>query len=347
MNQNLENISPTPVAKQNLKKQFIKNTIFALGGMIVVTLLLPNFFPKKENLEEEKPSVTSTDTTQHLTAPQLIKPPEEEKKPFLLADIKPSLNINKEDEKLEKMRLAAPMSVMGENSSVKNRDSQSAILGNNQNDTNTQFMNQLNATHAPIVEASTIAHPSTTLAQGTIISATLETRIQSDLPGMIRAVTANNIYSEDGSNLLLPKGSRLIGQYTNAILQGQERVFVVWQRAIRPDHIDIQLTSPGTDALGTAGISAAVVDKHFFEQFGMSALFSLISAGAANVGVDKNVDADSKISYQEAVSQSFAQTAEQTLQQKGSIKPTLIIHQGTKINVFVARDLDFWRTLFN
>lgn len=344
MNQNLDNASPTPVAKPNQKKQFIKNAALALGGMILVTALIPSLFPKKEKLEDEKTSVTTPDTTTHLTAPQLIKS-EPEKKPFFLADIKSS-EVNEEDTKLEKMRLAAPMNAIGENSSVKNGSSQSFVLGNNQNDANTQFMNQLNQTQTPVVEATTIAHPSTTLAQGTIISATLETRIQSDLPGMIRAVTANNIYSEDGSTLLLPKGSRLIGQYTNAILQGQERVFVVWQRAIRPDHIDIQLTSPGIDPLGTSGIGAAVVDKHFFEQFGMSALFSLISAGAANVN-DSTDSLHSKASYKEAVSESFAQTAEQTLQEKGTIKPTLIIHQGTPINVFVARDLDFQQALLN
>jgi len=120
---------------------------------------------------------------------------------------------------------------------------------------------------------------------------------------------------------------------------------VVWQRLIRPDHIDIQLNSPGTDALGAAGMSADHIDRHFFEQFGTAILLSIISASAANVGVNSQDQFNSAAAYREALANSFSQTAQNTLRATGTISPTIYIDQGKVISVFVARDLDFYNEL--
>lgn len=255
-----------------------------------------------------------------------------------------------ESDKLYKMRLIAPVLVYsGNNSNLTTaaNTSNNVLDGSNPQDANSQFMQNVSHTSVSTAEATRIAHPDTTLTQGTMIWATLETRIISDLPGMVRAVTSADIYSDDGSQILIPKGSRLIGQYSSGIAQGQNRIFVVWQRLIRPDHIDIQLNSPGTDTLGTAGIGADGVDYHFFQQFGTAALLSLIGAGAANVGVNPNDDYNSQASYRAAVAESFSQSAQDSLQSTGAIKPTVYINQGDKISVFVARDLDFHDVLAN
>ena len=261
-----------------------------------------------------------------------------------------------ETDKLVRMRMVAPTTVYsaGGSSSASSstaspatKKSDSNVLGGAgaSSDENSQFMSKVSASAAPIASATRIAHPATTLAQGTMIWATLESRIVSDLPGMVRAVTSENIYSEDGTLVMLPKGSRLIGQYTSAIAQGQQRVFVVWQRVIRPDHIDIQLNSPGTDGLGAAGVGADVIDNHFMEQFGTAALLSIISAGAANVGVGSQDQFNSASAYREGLSNSFSQTAQNVLKSKGTINPTIYINQGHAVSVFVARDLDFYNEL--
>ena len=109
------------------------------------------------------------------------------------------------------------------------------------------------------------------------------------------------------------------------------------------DHIDIQLNSPGTDALGAAGIEADSVDRHFMEQFGTAALLS--SVGAANVGVGSQDQFNSASAYREGLSTSFSQTAQNVLRSKGVINPTIYIDQGRVVSVFVARDLDFYNEL--
>ncbi|MFX4581744.1 TrbI/VirB10 family protein, partial [Acinetobacter baumannii] len=68
------------------------------------------------------------------------------------------------------------------------------------------------------------------VAQGTFIRGVLETAVQSDLPGMVRATVTENVWSFDGRRVLIPAGSRLIGEYKSGIAQGQTRVFVVWTR---------------------------------------------------------------------------------------------------------------------
>ena len=80
-----------------------------------------------------------------------------------------------------------------------------------------------------------------TITVGTIIQGVLETAIHSDLSGLLRAVVADNVYSFDGAYILIPKGSRLVGQYRNGLSLGQERVFVIWTRVMRPDGVYLDL----------------------------------------------------------------------------------------------------------
>jgi type IV secretion system protein VirB10 len=244
------------------------------------------------------------------------------------------------------MRMVAPASVYSAGSST-GADSVSSngeftLGGVDTRDPNSRFMVSVSQSKAPIVRATHILHPETTLVQGAILQATLEPRIVSDLPGMLRAVVSDDVYSDDETEVLIPKGTRLVGQYSSGILPGQNRIFVIWQRLIRPDGIDILLNSPGTDQLGGAGIVASGIDHHFFEQFGTAALLSVIGAGAANIGVKPTDQLNSSSAYREAIAESFSQSAQNTLQNTGQIKPTLYVNQGAKISVFVARDLDFY-----
>ncbi len=335
----IEEPSPTPVAKPIKGKRHAKKLLAAVLAVGLLTIFLSNH-------HEEKPNKPNTELTQEeiltLPTPQLPKADFPKKLPS-----PDELKQQMEDEKLQKIRMLAPGIMFAADESKRGPSTASNngnILGDN--NSNAQFMSRVGDHQAPVVMASHIQHPGFTLAQGTLIWATLETEIASDLPGMVRAVTSQNIYSEDGTEVLLPRGSRLIGQYTSSIAAGQERVFVVWQRAIRPDHIDIQLNSPGTDPLGTAGMGADMIDHHFWSQFGNALLLSMIGASTATVGVNNAQDPfNSAAAYREALSNSFSESASNSLESNGSIKPTIYVNQGKKISVFVAQDLDFFNEL--
>lgn len=355
-NENKDYESTSPVAETNGKKADLKTKLIFIA---VVSILIGGLlFTHYRRTQEAKPATQeeTAPSALHLEAPQLSSLQQELKeiKQNVQAQRLPPITREESpEEKLTKMRMVAPSTVysagngsVNASTAAQEASTNAAVLGGNgKGDDNTQFMARVSSSAAPSTQATRLAHPSTTLAQGTMIWATLETRIVSDLPGMVRAITAENIYSEDGSTLLIPRGSRLIGQYTNAIATGQQRVFIVWQRLIRPDFIDIQLNSPGTDTLGAAGLGADAINKHFFEQFGSSILLSIIGAGAANLNVSSDDQFNSASAYREALANSFSETAQNTLKAKGDIAPTLYINQGKPISVFVARDLDFYNQL--
>lgn len=166
--------------------------------------------------------------------------------------------------------------------------------------------------------------------QGKFIAAVLETAIQSDLPGMIRAVVREDVYSEDGKQVLVPAGSRIVGEYRSGLVRGQTRVAVIWHRVSRPDGVDITIASPGTDSLGVAGLTGDV-DSHFFARFSGSVLLSLIDV----YGKSKNNQTV------EVVGSDMKDASTIALQNSINIPPTVHVDQGTPIKVFVARDLSF------
>lgn len=212
-------------------------------------------------------------------------------------------------------------------------------------DANTQFMNQVSAQNSNVAMATLMGPLNFIIAEGSFIHAILEPATNSDLPGNLRAVVSEPVYSEDGTRVLVPQGSRLVGQYKSGMLQGQSRIFVVWTRAITPDGISVQLGSPGIDSIGVAGMGADEIDRHFWERFGTASLLSLLGAGAADLGVNGQDVNNSAATYRTAIANSFAQSAEQSLQQENMIAPTLKTYQGKPIMVFVAHDLNFQQAM--
>jgi type IV secretory pathway VirB10-like protein len=172
-----------------------------------------------------------------------------------------------------------------------------------------------------------------TAPQGTIIPGVLETAINSDLPGFTRAMVSRDVLSFDGKAVLIPRGSRIIGQYKSAVSLGQSRAFIIWTRVIRPDGVSIQIGSPGTDELGRGGL-AGDVDRHFFRRFSGSILLSVLNAGVASVA--KTPSTQISIGSPGAA----AGLANSALQ-GDAIPPTIRVAQGEAINIFAARDLDF------
>jgi type IV secretion system protein VirB10 len=209
------------------------------------------------------------------------------------------------------------------------------------NDPNEAFANSVSDKSVERVEAASIPYRDDTVTQGTLISGVLQTAINSDLPGMVKANVSQDIYGNSGEKLLIPKGSTLVGQYSAGISMGQERVFVMWTRLIRPDGVSVMLGSPGTDQLGTAGMGADILQTHFWERFGGATLVSIVGGTIATAGVSESEGYNSASNYRMMMSDNFQQSANATLLSTLNRKPTIIIHQGDKINVFVNRDLSF------
>jgi len=190
------------------------------------------------------------------------------------------------------------------------------------------------AENAPATAAH-IGDLSSTVIEGTLIAGVLETAINSDLPGFTRAVVSEDVRSFDGTEILIPRGSRLIGQYRSGLAIGESRAFVVWTRLILPNGVAIKLGSPVTDTLGRAGLGGKV-DRHFLERFGSAILLSIIGAGAEILAAESGNNA--VVITSSAQAYGVAQTA---LQSSVNIPPTIRIAQGSPIRIFVARDLIF------
>jgi type IV secretion system protein VirB10 len=173
------------------------------------------------------------------------------------------------------------------------------------------------------------------LPKGAFIDCTLETAIDSTLPGMTTCVTATDTFGVDGSTVLIERGSKLVGETRGEVAQGRSRIFVLWTEARTPTGVIVPLASPGTDELGRSGLSGDV-NRHFFQRFGAAILISVIN-GAMQAAVTSGNSGGSVI-YNPSGSQDVLT---EVLKSTVNIPPTVTKNQGDRIQILVARDLDF------
>jgi type IV secretion system protein VirB10 len=189
------------------------------------------------------------------------------------------------------------------------------------------------------------------IPEGTLIPGILETAINTDLPGQIRAITSQDVYSFDGRRILIPTGTRLIGEYQSEVTRGQKRIFVIWTRLLRDDGVTVRLNSIGTDSLGRSGLTG-LVDNKWRERFGSAILLSIVGAGSSyltgygsgSYSSSGNGDSDSDRAAElarETIAQTFSDMANQALAENLKIPRTISVHQGERIFVYVRQDLDF------
>jgi len=182
------------------------------------------------------------------------------------------------------------------------------------------------------VNAEYFQNPGTTIPKGTVIQAVLETALDSTRPGFARAIVSRDVFGFDGKQILVPKGSRLVGEYKADLATGQKRALIQWQRLMRPDGAIINLDSPSADPLGRAGVKGKV-DGHFFERFSGAMLQSVLEIGVQLA--TQSVARDNYIVALPGATQNLSGTAPEKIQ------PTLKVRQGASVSVFVSRDLDF------
>lgn len=175
------------------------------------------------------------------------------------------------------------------------------------------------------------------LQAGAVISAAMITGIRSDLPGQITAQVTGNIYdSPTGRVLLVPQGTRVIGQYDNSVQFGQSRILLVWNRLIFPNGRSIVLElQPGADTEGYAGLQDGV-DYHWWDLAKAAALSTLLGVGA-ELGADDN---DRLIqAIRDGGQDTINDAGQQIVRRQLGITPTLTIRPGFPVRVIVTRDL--------
>ena len=193
--------------------------------------------------------------------------------------------------------------------------------------------------------AQFLDHPEALLVRGTYIRCVLETRIVTDIPGFTSCVVTEPVYSIDGRNLLLAKGSKLSGRYdTDA---NGPRIAVVWDRITTPEGIDVRMASPGVDNLGGAG-HPGDYDAHWGSRMGAALMVSLISdvfkyEGEVN-GPDTTTISNGVVTqapFDSNTARTMERLANQALDRSINRPATVTINQGTVVNIYVARDVDF------
>lgn len=346
--------------------------VLGIMGVILLYLLYSIFFSgpdKEEKAAEISRTVPGSDSgtvappppppldPELIPAPPPITPP-------VVPEPQSMPEINQQDDAANNKalldRLKSNMMVTNSAGSLfgGNNDSSQAEEQLANSDSNMLFgsLVKRSSTKAPRVIATHIGDLSRTIAQGRLIHATLESAINTDLPGPIRAIVSRDIYGEAGSQPLIPKGSRLIGQYNSSILFGQSRVYVMWTRVLRPDGVDVALGSPLVDQIGQAGIGGSV-DNKFREMFSRSILASVFSIAVAmgvdasgvdsqtstTIGITGGTQTSGDAAGQATVEalENLGDTTTNFIQRFINVKPTIVVDQGTPVMVFVNQDLIF------
>ncbi|MCW0447367.1 TrbI/VirB10 family protein [Xanthomonas sacchari] len=201
-----------------------------------------------------------------------------------------------------------------------------------------------------VTSAKPIANPDGLLVRGTYIRCVLETRIITDFPGFTSCIITEPVYSINGRRLLLPKGSKILGQYGSAEPNGP-RMQVVWDRITTPTGIDVTLVGPGVDNLGSAG-HPGQYSAHWASRISSALMISLLSDAfkwaaaehgpkTTTTGINSGVVTQQP--YESNTAQSIQRLADQALDRRRPA--TVTINQGTIVNVYVAKDVDFTAVL--
>jgi type IV secretory pathway VirB10-like protein len=207
------------------------------------------------------------------------------------------------------------------------------------------------------VDAKLITNSQTTIAQGKLINAILETAIDTQMPGIVRAVISRDIFGESGNKILIPRGSRLYGSYSSEIQRGQARVKISWTRLIRPDGVSLNINFEASDQFGRAGVPGDL-DNRFSAVITNSILSSILTVGGVAIAqrlVDNsNVNNTTTVNQNQgitttttnATNQAIVDVTKTIVDTIGKIisntlvlTPVIKIPQGTKITVIVNADV--------
>lgn len=211
-------------------------------------------------------------------------------------------------------------------------------------------------TKTPDIIPTQITDLTRTILQGKIINAALETAIDTDIASDVRAVITRDVFAEEGKNVLIPKGSRIIGTYSTSLTTGQSRVTINWNRIIRVDGMSLNIASIGADRLGRAGVQGEV-DNRYAERLANTFLSSVLSVGTSlavekmsgSTGITSTVSSltgettttSGKASDYALINatQDFMDEAQDIVDNIANQRPVIRIPQGEKITIMVTQDV--------
>lgn len=209
---------------------------------------------------------------------------------------------------------------------------------------------------APDVIPTQVTDLTRAILQGKVISAVLETAIDTDIQATVRAVITRDIYAEEGKNILIPKGSRVIGTYETNISAGQTRVTINWNRIIRVDGMSLNISSVGADRLGRAGVQGDL-DNKYAQQLANSFLSSVLSVGTSlavekmsgSTGITNTISSLTGETTQTSgkasdyaliqATKDFMDDAQDIVDNIAKQKPVIRIPQGERVIIMVTQDL--------
>ncbi|MBM3590087.1 MAG: TrbI/VirB10 family protein [Alphaproteobacteria bacterium] len=208
------------------------------------------------------------------------------------------------------------------------------------------------------VDVSIIKDRTRTIAQGKMLTAILETSINTEFPGAVRGIIARDVYGESGREVLIPKGSRLYGSYSSEVRRGQGRVNISWTRLLRPDGISLDITLTAADQFGRAGIPGEVDNRYsslvanslltsVLAVAGTAAAQSLMSSGSSSqTSTTVNANLGTTTTYGNAGNQALYDVTKTIIDIVGTImknsldlNPVIRIPQGTRMTVIVNSDI--------
>jgi type IV secretion system protein VirB10 len=182
-----------------------------------------------------------------------------------------------------------------------------------------------------------IANPLFTVVQGTLIEATLQTGINSDQQGNVKAVVSYDVWSFDLERVLIPRGSRLFGRFSSDVGVGQKRVLVAWDRIITPDGLSVSISAYGADRLGRSGLPGKV-NNHFVERFGTAAVISIIGA-APEILANQSSD-ETTAGTLDAVGNDLSSAVGNVIAEHIARPATITIEHGDIVTIIVNTDLE-------
>lgn len=313
--------------------------IVAIGGLCLLGMVLIYFVialsNKTEEVKEEKRLLV--ESVPEYTIPVQKKPkpikkeiaaiPKPEPRPIVVPPARKEEPKKDEGLTLQQRRMLPELGSDGKQSAA-------PTAGNNIGEGNIGFGSQnlnLDTTATAQVVATRLKDQGRVVPKGVPIPCGMSTAIQSDQSGIIICTTTEDIYSADGTTILIDRGSNVTGEYrTASITLGKRRVFAIWDRIRTPDGVLIQVDSPATDGLGRAGIGG-YINNHYLERFGSAVLVSLI---------DDTVNGRGNNSTLNSTRQEAGEISSEFLSQFQRIQPTLQKPQGGEVTILVARDLN-------
>jgi type IV secretion system protein VirB10 len=235
--------------------------------------------------------------------------------------------------------LDTPAAAIGTQRAGSDTRSQDGSPSSDRSSPNEQFIHRAGDTG--IYATGTLQTPRSRyeLLAGTVIAAALLTGIDSSLPGEVMASVTEPVYDTvSGRYLLVPQGSRLIGEYDSEVAFGQRRVLLVWTRLIMPDGSSIVLDRlPASDSEGRAGLEDRV-DRHWGRIFAGAAISTLLGVNAELVSRNRN-DGSIVVATRNSAQDSVNQLGQELTRKNIELQPTLTIRPGFPIRILVNRDL--------